>query len=230
MYICSRSCFHSDKRTTLDWGSYEHNEILEKFLRQAYGVADDDDLDCPPTSVILVASYNVRSYTFTARKFTRARSVLGDVGVSISFHKEGAKEFFPAVVDEMVEFRYAGRTHRLARVIPFSNSDLAIAEKTRIDRMHMNSTVTDPVTYARCTGRHMPHINDVTPIFVSVHRIFGFLRTLGVYERNDRKSKLVPHVIALSGYWPWYRPGETGIVREKMSIWNPGENVQPWML
>lgn len=213
----------------MDWDAYEHSTVISDFLRAAHDIPDNVTIRTP-SRIQRVASYNVRSYTITAQKFTRARSTLGDIAVVVSFHREGATHFFPATIDEFVEFRFRGKLHRLARVIPYSDCDVAKNEQERMKKIHSgNDIVTDPLLYVGCTKRHMPRIAEVRPLFVAVNRIFGLLISMSVFER-DRKEAVVPNVALVAGYYPWYRPGVTGCERGKLAFWDPRKHEKSWCM
>lgn len=221
--------FLLEQRGSLDWEAYEHHEVLQDFLHEAYDIREGFALRTP-SRIRRVASYNIRSYTITARNFTRSRSRLGDIAVVVSFHREGAKHFFPAIIDELVEFRCAKKIHRLARVIPYSDCNEAKKQQKRMEKIHSPANiVTDPLRYVRCTRRHMPTIADTKPIFVAVNRIFGLLISMSVYGL-DHKSKLIPNLALVAGYYPWYRPGLTGCERGKLTLWDPKKHDKSWLM
>lgn len=217
-----------DLRATFEWRTYEHFAELDKFViaaqRRRDGgcfMRDCDISDIYDRSDITdVASYNVRSFSLTARRHTRSRSKIGDMGVVVSRSKKGAKHFFPAIVDQFLVFKIGTATHRVARIFPYVGSSESHQQAIRVRRLHKDSLVTDPIAFAECSEcTYLPLIRNTKPMFVAVTRIFGLLVTLPLHKL-DKSNTLIRGVVALRGYFPWYKPGRFGCQRACLRVWN----------
>lgn len=174
-----------------------------------------------------IASYNIRSYTVTARTHTRSRTFIGDIGVVVSFPRVGATHFFPAIVEQLMEFDFCGATHRIARIFPYTISDVAIAHQTRMERLYKDKTeCTSPVVFAACTTGQRPLIaRESKPLLVFVTRIYGLLVTMSMFP-PDGDHAAIANVVALTGYFPWYKPGRHGCKRATLKLWDYDVNEE----
>lgn len=165
-----------------------------------------------------ISRYSLRSYTVTANKYTASRVKLTDMAVAVSCPENGSENFFPAIVDELVEFEFRGVTHRIARVIPYSTSSAAKENLRRMCTVHDNNTyLTSPITFVACTKLQRPLVREAPPLYVATSRIYGNLVTLAPFTPGS--SVRVKNVLAVRGYFPWYKPGRHGCKRATMGPW-----------